>query len=107
MRFAAIATLFAFLAGQAIAGKWLRLHPAVLKIWRYIYENFSTTNTSMFTVPVKGNNNKAAAASSAEGQACTQSIEGSVADGTCNYIGQCVVQSPPNLEQRFKNDQCA
>lgn len=61
----------------------------------------------MFTVPARGNNNNNNAAASAEGQACTQSIEGSIADGTCNDIGQCVVQSPPNIEQRFKNDQCA
>lgn len=67
----------------------------------------STANMSIFTVPARGNNNNAAAAASAEGQACTQSIEGSIADGTCNDIGQCVVQSPPNIEQRFKNDQCA
>lgn len=66
----------------------------------------STANMSMFAVPARGNNNNAAAAS-AEGQACTQSIEGSIADGTCNDIGQCVVQSSPNIEQRFKNDQCA
>ncbi|KAH8766169.1 hypothetical protein F5883DRAFT_645099 [Diaporthe sp. PMI_573] len=82
MRFAAIATLFAALAGQVIA------------------------------VPARGNNNNNNnnnnnAAASAEGQACTQVIEGSEADGTCNDIGQCVVQSPPNIEQRFKNDQCA
>ncbi|KAG8163874.1 hypothetical protein KVR01_005792 [Diaporthe batatas] len=81
MRFAAIVTLFAVLAGQAIA------------------------------VPARGNNNNNNnnnnAAASTEGQACTQRISGTEADGTCNDIGQCVVQSPPNIEQRFENDQCA
>lgn len=102
MRFAYIATLCTFVAGQALAGEWLCLHQDVLEN----AASMSAAETSIFTVPAGGNNNNNAAAS-AEGQACTQSIEGSVADGTCNDIGQCVVQSPPNIEQRFKNDQCA
>lgn len=101
MRFAAIATLFAFVAGQALAGECL-----CVKMSLEIGAALNIANTSIFAVPARGNNN-AAAATSAEGQACTQSIEGSIADGTCNDIGQCVVQSPPNIEQRFKNDQCA
>ncbi|KKY31855.1 hypothetical protein UCDDA912_g08144 [Diaporthe ampelina] len=80
MRLTAFITVFAAITGQAIAA------------------------------PARGsnnNNNNNNAVASAEGQACTQSIDGTTADGTCNAIGQCVVQSPPNIEQRFKNDQCA